>query len=50
MHRTLLGIIVLFLLPVPVVAQQPGNAEGDARTVIGPTNVDLADGAAARPE
>jgi tetratricopeptide (TPR) repeat protein len=36
---------MLALIPPVAAAQQPGNDEGQARTVIGPTNVDLADGA-----
>ena len=47
MQFTRLAAVVLLLIPAAVPAQQVGNDEGQARTVIGPTNVDLADGAEA---
>ena len=47
MQFTRLAFAILLLVPVVTAAQQPGNDEGQARTVIGPSNVDLADGAAA---
>lgn len=47
MQLTRLLPVVMFLITAAAAAQQPGNDEGQARTVIGPSNVDLADGAAA---
>ena len=47
MRFTRPAFVLLFLVPAVVAAQQPANDEGQARTVIGPSNADLADGAAA---
>jgi tetratricopeptide (TPR) repeat protein len=47
MQFTRPAFVLLFLVPAVVAAQQPANDEGRARTVIGPSNADLADGAAA---
>jgi tetratricopeptide (TPR) repeat protein len=47
MQFTRLAFAMLALVPAIAAAQQPGNEDGEARTVIGPTNVDLADGAEA---
>ena len=42
-----LASLVLLLSTAVTAAQVPGNEEGQARTVIGPSNADLAAGAAA---
>ena len=47
MQLTCLVPVVLFLIVAPAAAQQSGSDDNQARTVIGPSNADLADGAAA---